>query len=899
MSRSEWDEAIQSKRPERLRNVLLKGYTPENLAQKVTVVTILCLGEEEELSIFDLIFSVGYINSDAIELAKKFIVQGVPLPEIPERAAFETCAAYFSYLLSHKKSFFITLYQNPFILNQQDEEGQTLLHHLAEFSRGHSSEINIITSLAADAVDLKITDHNGDTPLHIVAKDEEGYRSPVSAELFALYVRLALNDLAFDFNQLNVNGKGILHNVILSLTRGSGRQKFNKIVSLPQNRIDMNLLTTSGSTAFFYAVDRLCLDAAQSLLDHNADPTKCGNVDRCPINLINANIEKIQSALTSKDPGCRELYNPLIKQLTQIKENAPFDYAVKIYLNQAAGSLEQALELLNGISRGHPEYAYAQFLLGDITGLLSLPAGQEAPESKRARVATLLTYYHKANKIGCKESEIRYNRLLSEYYGQPMRDELITQFDREIRAAELMQRQYRSFKSTTQEALNENSYTIDVVHQDLANIHTAFQRDATQQLTQAQQDRLIRLFVSCLKRAAHQGLQLEIELMKFKAEAPSFFNHSFFGNEPTFYKKSFALIAYVQPEYLQLLNEIITLSKFTGDKTYYFEIIRELALSGVISAQKEFVQSVLEGPIADASEALCQNLQSVLQQGCESLDYAWRLDCLYLLEKHFEERYQGFYTNIFIDYVPQHLLHCMSNPVLAVDTEKVAWLAKRFKVDLNQKYLLCQSDRDDVTSLADSMPLYPDNPFALQYFRKNYSYGPLTPLELACYDDRLFCYVTVLIDAGAKVDTHELKRGDGPPYIDRVLDLMEHSRQDHQHEKNLQLLAYLTSQGAVVSQFQLNRVLAFIEKNPNHNAAQRYMAILEPSSIRNRHEKLKQEVREEVTAHSFVQKPRSGSTFKHGRVLYANMFKSSERTSKDDGCFRETAEPPSKRYNEI
>lgn len=198
-----------------------------------------------------------------------------------------TSAELFDLYLNHdelKKA----LEANPALINEQDECGRTLLHLCAAGDGIYSGTV-IKLLLSINCADFSIKDAEGNTPMHIAAYNanhREAYDN-----IYPMFVKECTRK-NFDFNMLNERGLAVIHiATIIKFELEVGCYNFSRsclglLLDIAPD-IDLNVLSSSGSTAFFYAIAHGKIDDATRLFDAGADPSLFGaNEDRNPLVLL-------------------------------------------------------------------------------------------------------------------------------------------------------------------------------------------------------------------------------------------------------------------------------------------------------------------------------------------------------------------------------------------------------------------------------------------------------------------------------------------------------------------------------------------------------------------------------------------------------------------------------------
>lgn len=170
------------------------------------------------------------------------------------------------------------LKKDPELTKKRDEDGRTLLHVLATGQPlAVSCSLSRVQSiLEAPGIDFNAKDYAGFTPLETALKYTAVNENVIS--ILPLLIKRAAEQKDFDFNQLRNDGKALIHFAVLLQESVFRRHPFpqeNLLSMFMKNaaeKIDVDVVTKSGSTAFYYAVNHGQTDNANTLLDHKASP---------------------------------------------------------------------------------------------------------------------------------------------------------------------------------------------------------------------------------------------------------------------------------------------------------------------------------------------------------------------------------------------------------------------------------------------------------------------------------------------------------------------------------------------------------------------------------------------------------------------------------------------------
>ena len=167
---------------------------------------------------------------------------------------------------------------NRSLINEQDENGQTLAHHIAANPAGIiGCNLEIIGTVLKNNPDFSLQDNLGNTPMHSITNichcDKD------AAGMFYAFAEYAAQH-QFDFSNLKNNkGRGVLH--IAAFTRYGRAQTVASILNLAEKykcKIDLDALSgNTGTTALFYLLNHCRYEEAKMLIKAGADVTKQGD----------------------------------------------------------------------------------------------------------------------------------------------------------------------------------------------------------------------------------------------------------------------------------------------------------------------------------------------------------------------------------------------------------------------------------------------------------------------------------------------------------------------------------------------------------------------------------------------------------------------------------------------
>ncbi len=205
----------------------------------------------------------------------------------------------------------------PNLLNEQDAAGRTVAHYVAE--RG------LQQVLFDNDADFSIQDNQGNTPMHVMAYN---CHEKASADIFEDYIHYAAKK-GFDFALLNHDGLSVLHIAAIEQYQRfpfPAKQNIKYILESAQAndlRINLNVLSRSGSTALFYLINHCRYQEANLLLDAGVDPAKCGEGadDRKPINEVDNQLAAIKQMQNTFEEGSDkfQMINQHIETLTSLR----------------------------------------------------------------------------------------------------------------------------------------------------------------------------------------------------------------------------------------------------------------------------------------------------------------------------------------------------------------------------------------------------------------------------------------------------------------------------------------------------------------------------------------------------------------------------------------------------
>jgi len=227
------------------------------------------------------------------------------------------------------------LIEDPTLINAQDENGMTILHHFANSgSYISSSKISAILKILFNNPDLDFTikDQKGNTPLHCAAlrcNDPKTFQY-----IFPAFLSEAARR-GFDFSTLGEKGETVLHiatQITFSHKVNGVFERMNNVRNVLNNVANpgLNVLSSSGSTAFCYAVYHGYIEEANLLLDAGANPSLYGAPDRNPFALIDDRIVTARELLNeAKADQQIERFRNMLEKLITLKKRMLFIVATE------------------------------------------------------------------------------------------------------------------------------------------------------------------------------------------------------------------------------------------------------------------------------------------------------------------------------------------------------------------------------------------------------------------------------------------------------------------------------------------------------------------------------------------------------------------------------------------
>jgi ankyrin repeat protein len=300
-----WNKAARSEDIQIIKSALAQGARPADLNAPVTVNNQ--QKRKVKLSPIDIALHNNEVEPHEVyQLADKLLQEGAKLPTpYRTKADFNQISEFFSHLVSDSYDLYIHLHQNPKIIKIQDENGETLLHAAAYIGRmldSYSVKLIHYLIFRAPGLDFNVKNYQGNTPLHVAAlncNDLTTYNST-----FPYYLEEA-KKANFDFSTLGQQGQAILHIAtrVSYKTHFFGRQNnlTNLLRIVPD--IDVNVLSSSGSTALYYAIFFMFFAEAKTLLNAGANPSVYSDPERAPLFIIDNHIQDLEKMIAkNEDP---------------------------------------------------------------------------------------------------------------------------------------------------------------------------------------------------------------------------------------------------------------------------------------------------------------------------------------------------------------------------------------------------------------------------------------------------------------------------------------------------------------------------------------------------------------------------------------------------------------------
>jgi hypothetical protein len=298
-----WEAALREKNISQLKKLLKNGFIPTDLQFEIEVDGI-------TKSLIDILLENNIHGEDILcfDAADKLLVEGAKLPKpYREEKSFSTKEKYFKHLTFCDHDLYITLHNHPNIIHEKDKKQQTLLHHAAKLGLTlDSNKAGLVHYLLFNMpqIDFNVKDENGDTPLHVAAKNSK--ELVTCKYIFPNFLKAAKN-AKFDFETLNHEGHTILHIAARVSYEDQFTGRINNIEQVLRwvADIPLNTLSSSGTTALYYTINHLHLPETRTLLEAGADPTIFGKDtegnERNPLHMIEQHIKRLEGQIKSQE----------------------------------------------------------------------------------------------------------------------------------------------------------------------------------------------------------------------------------------------------------------------------------------------------------------------------------------------------------------------------------------------------------------------------------------------------------------------------------------------------------------------------------------------------------------------------------------------------------------------
>lgn len=202
------------------------------------------------------------------------------------------------FLISSSDNLKSALEKNPNLINMQDENGRTILHHAAPLGlhAGQTRTIEFLDLLFTKPnFDLTIRDNNGDTALHLAAF--ACYDRAIYEITFPLYIEKAI-EKKFNFNITGRSGLTVLQIATMHTYNNQYTQtRYNNVKNLLDHAgeydVGLNSFSEDGRTALYFATSNGFFEEAKTLLDAGASPIKAHKEKDIPLNVVNRYLEEL------------------------------------------------------------------------------------------------------------------------------------------------------------------------------------------------------------------------------------------------------------------------------------------------------------------------------------------------------------------------------------------------------------------------------------------------------------------------------------------------------------------------------------------------------------------------------------------------------------------------------
>lgn len=272
------------------------------------------------------------------------------------------------------------------LINEQDEQGNTLLHYAAGITARNLHWHNIKPMLTLlfnkSGVDLNIKNNDGYTFVDAATdgcKNVDWERLCAPRFVFCIQKAAAL---AWDCNSLSNDGKTILHILagrethITTAVSMHGSAQIRQGENLVQAFLDnlpgvtLDTLSTEGKTALIYAYERQNLEELNTLLKAGADP-RVGTPENL-IAKINSNIQRLNNLLNNSAMANHRPHYETLRQTA---------------LRSAIARDETLLEKLLPLVEEHEVRKNARILGQAIRGSSSFLSQKRVPPELLAKIA--------------------------------------------------------------------------------------------------------------------------------------------------------------------------------------------------------------------------------------------------------------------------------------------------------------------------------------------------------------------------------------------------------------------------------------------------------------------------------------------------------------------------------
>ena len=275
-----------------LHELLLNGYIPMRIELY------------DSIDIFDVIFVDYKLNfTECIKIADNILkIHPKLLLEIVKRENYNMDPNNFIIISTSIKKLYIYTKLNSTQINQQDEKGLTLMHHIIKnipdmSPIDASSLLSLIENINGLKMDIK--DKCGNTCLHYLAWSLVYCKKTTSIMVNSI-IKLAMK-LKTDFDVLDAKGRAFIHYVARSIYNFPYGRETNMLPFIIDDLkgINLNVVSKSCTTALSYSIMYSCIDNATCLIKNNVDTNLCKyeditNEEKSPTQTLNMLYEKIE-----------------------------------------------------------------------------------------------------------------------------------------------------------------------------------------------------------------------------------------------------------------------------------------------------------------------------------------------------------------------------------------------------------------------------------------------------------------------------------------------------------------------------------------------------------------------------------------------------------------------------